>query len=133
MNYPVIVVDEEHSGFARADGSDPPAYEIVPSAGIVLDASNYHIQVPPEYKVDGPNMIQLFLGKDRQFQMKWKPGVQRHVLGGATLTPRVGSQQFSGLHTGDTAIIAIGFDHTGITPGKDNTLSLMWLGMLKVK
>ena len=78
-------------------------------------------------------MIHLIMGKDQQYYAEWKNGVQRYVLSAETLKSRVGSAEFSGLHAGDTAMIAIGFDHTGITPGKENTLSVMWLGLLKVK
>ena len=129
----LVVVDEEHSGFERADGSTPPAYHVEPCDGLVVDSAAYKITVPPQYKVDGPNMIHVLMGKDMQYRTAWSTNAQRHTLSAATLQPRPGSKPFRGFRSGDTVIIAIGFDHTGIDPSKPETLSLMWMGMIKIK
>jgi hypothetical protein len=132
-SYPVVVVDEEHSGFERDDGSTPPAYRVEPCDGLVVDSSAYTIIVPPQYKVDGPNMIHVLMGEDRQYRTAWSTNEHRHILSLSTLRPRPGSQPFRGFRSGDTVIIAIGFDHTGIDPRKPETLSLMWMGMVKIQ
>lgn len=132
-SYPTVVVDEAHIGFSRQDNSEPPPYVIAPAAGVTVLASNYQIEVPKEFGVPGPNSIHLVMGNDKKYKVAWRGNRHRHELSAATLRPLPGSIPFQGFHSGDTAIIAIGFDHTGITPGKENVLSAMWLGMVKVK
>jgi hypothetical protein len=132
-DYPTVVVDEAHIGFSRADASEPPPYVIAPAAGVVILASDYQIAVPKEFGVPGPNSIHLVMGNNGKYKIPWRGNGHRHELSAATLRPLPGSVAFRGFRSGDTAIIAIGFDHTGITPGKDNVLSAMWLGMIKVR
>jgi len=130
---PTIVVDEAHAGFARPDGSDPPPYSISPAPGVVVLASDYRIPVPKELGVPGPNSLHLVLGKERKYKVDWRGNGRRHELSAATLRRLPGSVPFDGFRSGDTAIVVIGFDHTGVTPGKENVLSAMWLGMIKVR
>jgi len=131
--FPTIVVDEAHIGFSRPDGSEPPPYVIAPAKGIVVVASNYRFEVPEEYGVTGPNAIHLLKGRDEKYKAAWRGYGERHELSGSTLRPHADSVPFRGFAKGETAMIAIGFDHTGITPGKDNVLSAMWLGLIKVR
>jgi hypothetical protein len=131
--YATIEVDEAHIGFSRPDNSEPPPYVISPASGVIVRASNYHIDVPKDFKVSGPNAIHLVMGNDQKYKVIWQGNKHRHELSAATLRPLPGSIPFRGFRSGDTAIVAIGFDHTGITPGKENVLSAMWLGMIKVK
>jgi hypothetical protein len=131
--YPTIVVDEAHIVFSRPDGSEPPPYVIAAAKAIVVVASNYRFEVPKEYGVAGPNAIHLLKGQDEKYKSAWRGYDERHELSESTLRPHAGSVPFRGFAKGETAMIAIGFDHTGITPGKDNVLSAMWLGLIKVR
>lgn len=131
--YPVIEVDEAHIGFSHPDKSEPLPYVILPAAGLTVIASGYRIEVPKEFGVPGPNAIHLLMGNNQKYRVAWQGNKHRHELSATTLRPHSGSIPFRGFRSGDTAIIAIGFDHTGITPGKENVLSAMWLGMVKVK
>ncbi|TVO52633.1 hypothetical protein [Denitromonas halophila] len=132
-NYQTILVDEAHIGFSRPDNSDPPPYVISPGPAVIVLASNYAIEVPKEFGVTAPNSIHLVMGNNQKYKVAWRGNGNRHELSKSTLRPLPGSIPFRGFRSGDTAIIAIGFDHTGITPGKDNVLSAMWLGMIKVQ
>src|SRR5438105_828918 len=105
---------------------------VSPTSGIYLDVTNYDVKVPPEYKVDGPNSIHVLMGTDRKYKTKWLGPRQRYELSRRTLESLPGSKPFSGFNPGDTAMVAIGFDHTGVNPSKDNTLSTMWLGLINV-
>ena len=131
--YRTIVVDEVHIGFSRPDSSEPPPYWIEPSGGVIVVSSDYNFPIAKEFGLAGPNSIHVVKGQNEKYKAPWKGVGVAHELSATTLTPLAGSVPFRGFAAGETAMIAIGFDHTGVTPGKENVLSAMWLGMVKVK
>jgi len=132
-DYATIVVDEAHIGFARPDNGEAPPYVIAPAPGVNIVALDYQIQVPKDFGRSGPNSIHLAMGNDQKYKIAWRGNGHLHELSSATLRPLLNSIPFRGFRSGDTAIVAIGFDHTGISPEKENVLSAMWLGMIKVR
>jgi hypothetical protein len=129
--YPVLVVDQEHNQSARPDGSKAPFYQVIKGGGLILDVSHYTIEVPPQYKVNGPNSIHV-ITKSGKYFCHWTEAVPRRVLDSSTLQPYPTdhSGPFRGFfHSGETVILGIG--HSSIENG-NLRLMVMWVGGVKI-
>jgi hypothetical protein len=107
-NAPVVAVDAKHQMINYPVGTKPDIYRVHASESIVLDATGYSFDVPPEIRDKPLNSVQVVQSKTRQFKLTWQPGKTRYELSKATLQPLPGSKPFEGFQTGDRMIIAIG-------------------------
>ena len=89
-------------------GTKPDVYRVGATSSLVLDATGYTFNVPPELRDKPLNSVQVVQSKTHQFALTWQPGKTRYELSNVTLKPVPGSQPFSGFHAGDRVVVAIG-------------------------
>jgi hypothetical protein len=130
QGYPMLAIDEAHLQFQRSDGTEAPKYELAPTRGVTLDANGYKFSIPSRLKVDGPNSVQVLIGKDRTYHADWNPKDGKVVLDASNLKPMQQSQSFSGFQAGDTVIIGIG--HSAVDGGILN-FAVIWVGIAEIK
>jgi hypothetical protein len=130
---PTIVVDEAHSGLGRTDNSDPKKYSIQAPRGIVVEPGAYTFPFRTDFNVAGPNSIHILAGADRKYRMRWRGPPDRAVANSDTLEALPGSKPFQGFRSGDTVIVAIGYDGSHDTPSQAVKLSAMWMGLVEVQ
>src|SRR5258708_4304799 len=106
--YPVVVVDDAHLQFKHADGSKAVFYAVPPGPGVVLDASSYKFQIPPQLAVSGPDSVSIVIGKGQMYSADWKPVDGKQVLDAATLKPVGKAPPFTGFPAGVTIAMGIG-------------------------
>lgn len=110
---PVVKVDDKHQMMNYPVGTKPKAYRVGASASMVLDATGYTFDVPPEIRDKPLNSVQLVQSKTNQFELTWRPGTTRYELAKATLRPLRGARPFEGFKAGDKMILAIGVVYEG--------------------
>ena len=133
MPTPQIVVDEEHSQFARFDGTEPPSYFVSPGPTVQLDASGYSFPVKADFGVSGPNLISLVMGKDKKYRLPWKEGVTKYVLSKDTLQAELGSVPFPGFRSGDTFAVIVSVEDPKESKPTAVNMKLLWGCLVRVK
>jgi hypothetical protein len=108
VNAPVVKVDDKHQMMNYPAGTKPETYRVRASSSMVLDATDYTFDVPPEIRNKPLNSIQLVQSKTNQYELTWQPGTTRYELSKATLRPLRGSRPFEAFKAGDKMIVAIG-------------------------
>jgi hypothetical protein len=119
----VIVVDDEHRQF---EGGGEVEYDIPPGIGLVLDATGYEFQIPPEGDFQKPNMIQVMVDKDSYYGLPWQPGVTRYTLTTETLNPLGESEPFQGLPPFSQVVVAIGYQRD------EDNFFVLWASLVNV-
>jgi hypothetical protein len=107
-NIPVVKVDSRHQMMNYPAGTKPEIYRIRASSSLILDATDYNFDIPPELRDKPLNSVQVAQTKTHKFELTWQPGKTRFELSNATLHPLPGGQSFEGFKSGDKILVAIG-------------------------
>ena len=128
-----IVVDEAHSQFQRADGSEPAVYSVPAGAALEFDAGGFAFMTNHGHDAATPTLVSVLLGAHRKYRVEWRPGTSRYVLSAQTLRPETGSLPFDGFHAGDTVVLVVGqeFHPHPAPPGQ--AVKMLWGGLAKVR
>ena len=129
-DYPALTVDDAHLQMQQPEDAQPPFYTLAAGPGVVLDASAYRFQIPPELAVAAPDSVQVLIGQGRQYACSWHPQQGRQVLDATSLTPTGSSAPFTGFKAGDTVVFGIGHSRTD---GHTLQFSVIWVGMARVR
>jgi uncharacterized protein YtpQ (UPF0354 family) len=107
-NAPILKIDSAHQMMNYPTGTTPELYHFAACSTVILDATDYSFDIPPEIRNRPLNLIHVVLDKTRQYQLEWQPGKMRYELSKSTLQPLKGSEPFEGFKTGDKIALAIG-------------------------
>lgn len=126
-----IVMDDEHNVMAASE-SDVENYQIRPCQTAELDRSSYSFTVPSITDAEAPNAVHfLRTQSDEVYRAEWsKSGVTK--LNQASLKTLSGDDEFSGFHSGQSFVIAVGVDNYPPTTGGKVVFKPFWVATIEV-
>jgi hypothetical protein len=125
-SYPTLVIDDKHWDRPQATWE---AYEFSPSSGIRINTGQFDFKYGAASET--PDMIHLLLNNSQMFKLSTPAESDVYLLDRNTLKPMQQSGAFSGFHSGDRWIVAIGT----VDPQSPETdeLYISWLGHFEVQ
>jgi hypothetical protein len=125
----VLVVDSAHSQIGQPAGTDGKKYTVVPVRRLTIDTRSFDFSKSLFPNVS-PNAIQLVIDRERQYTAPWDPSGLTE-LSASTLQPMRDGPPFTGLVSGDQAVLAIGEEHLNQAEKKID-LKVLWVGLVEV-
>ena len=126
----VILIDEEHMQIGRDD--EAPSYVVRSSAVIVVDFTAHQFNLWPDPSEPPPDTIGVAVSDTRQYYFSIPAGSRRVELSASMARPLHGSEAWSGLASGERAILTIGklrVDHAR----SEEVLRVHWLGLVDAR
>lgn len=125
-----IGMDDEHN--VIADPNVDIAYKVSPCATLVIDTDGYTITVPTAAGVDGPNAIHLYQSNsNNMYRAPWDTR-EAISLNADALQCLNGDKEFSGFQSGQSFLIAVGYDNMPLPAGSKIQFTPMWVAKLAV-
>ncbi len=126
LSFPVIRLDEGHNQ-ASGGSSD---YQVPAALGLIVDATDYQIPVPPQLAGLEPNALHVIVSSDEVYRTDWD-GRGRLKLSASNLRRVRGMGEFPGFLPGNQYVVGIGQERPG-DHAEQLRFSVMWAGILKV-
>ena len=132
LELPTIIVDEAHWQTIHTDDQKPLEYTVATRLGFHLSTIGYDFILPESVDFLTPNIIQIVAGKEQLYATAYEKGQTLYTIDAHNLVPMYGSKPFTGFHTGQKIIVAIGHLVPATTDFPHPKFTVLWAGVLNI-